>query len=297
MTAPTSHSWVPAYVATGIAWGCSFLFIKYSLGFLTPYGVAFMRCALGALTLLIIAAVTQVALPKDFVVWCHLWVVAMCLNIVPGVLFAVAETRTTSIVAGIVNALTPLTTLFFILVVFRDESMKRYQLLGLAVGLVGVLVVLGVWHGFGSNPWWAVAALLGAVTLYGVSFPYTRRFIIPRHLAPVSLASAQLLLAAITLLPAFLINGMNGHAISPHAAASVLALGIFGSGFAFMWNFRVQAAAGSSVASTVTFLTPVVAVIVGVIFLHEQLTWYEPIGGLVVLLGAAIGQGRLLRAR
>jgi drug/metabolite transporter (DMT)-like permease len=154
---------VPAYVATGIAWGCSFLFIKYSLGFLTPFGVAFMRCALGAVTLLVIAVVTRVALPKEFLVWCHLWVVAMCLNIVPGVLFALAETRTTSIVAGIVNALTPLTTLFFILVVFRDEVIKRYQIVGLAVGLVGVLMVLGVWQGFGSNPWWAVLALLGAV--------------------------------------------------------------------------------------------------------------------------------------
>jgi drug/metabolite transporter (DMT)-like permease len=98
-------------------------------------------------------------------------------------------------------------------------------------------------------------------------------------------------------LPAFLINGMNGHAVTPHAVASVLALGIFGSGFAFMWNFRVQAAAGSSIASTVTFLTPVVAVVVGVIFLHERLTWFEPVGGLVVLLGAAIGQGRMQRVR
>src|SRR5580692_6371673 len=59
-----SRSWVPAYVATGIVWGCSFLFIKYSLGFLTPFGVAFMRCALGALTLVVIAVVRRIALPK-----------------------------------------------------------------------------------------------------------------------------------------------------------------------------------------------------------------------------------------
>ncbi|MGH3733962.1 MAG: DMT family transporter [Acidimicrobiales bacterium] len=295
MTAPTARSWLPFYAATGIVWGCSFLFIKYSLGFLTPFGVAFMRCALGAATLLVTSAVRRVALPREFIVWCHLWVVAMCLNIVPGVLFALAETRTTSILAGIINALTPLTTLFFILVVFREEAMQRHQLVGLGVGLIGVLLILGVWQGFGSNPWWAVVALLGAVTLYGVSFPYTRRFLIKRGIAPVSLASAQLLLAALTLLPAFLVNGMNGHAVSVHAVAGVLALGIFGSGFAFMWNFRVQAAAGSSIASTVTYLSPVVAVIVGVIFLSEPLAWFEPVGGVIVLLGAAIGQGRLER--
>src|ERR1700722_7301785 len=293
MTSAPSRSWLPTYIVLGITWGCSFLFIKYSLGFLTPFGVAFGRCALGALTLVIISLVRRIALPREFIVWCHLWVVAMCLNIVPGVLCAVAETRTTSIVAGIINALTPLTTLFFILVVFRDEKVKRFQLVGLVVGLIGVFLVLGVWQGLGSNPWWAVAALLFAVTLYGVSFPYTRRYLLPRGLAKESMACAQLILAAVTLLPAFAVDGMNHHGVTTHAVLGILALGIFGSGFAFMWNFRVQAAAGSSIASTVTYMSPVVAVIVGVIFVHEPLAWYEPVGGLVVLLGAAIGQGRL----
>jgi drug/metabolite transporter (DMT)-like permease len=289
------RSWLPAYLATGLVWGCSFLFIKLSLGFLTPLGVAFVRCALGAATLVVTAAMMRVRLPREPVVWLHLWVVAMCLNVVPGILFALAETRTTSIVAGIVNALTPLTTLFFMLVVFRDEPMRRHQLVGLAVGLCGVLVVLGVWHGFGRNPWWAVVALLGAVTLYGISFPYSRRYVIPRGLAPVSIASAQVLLASATLLPTFLIDGTNGHALTPKAAFAALGLGIFGSGFAYMWNFRVIAEAGSSIASTVTYLTPIVAVVAGVIFLNEQLTWFEPVGGAIVLFGAAIGQGRLRR--
>ncbi len=290
---PTSRSWLPAYAATGVVWGCSFLFIKYALGFLTPFGVAFARCVLGAVTLLIVATVSRVPLPRERIVWAHLFVVALCLNVVPGVLFALAETRTTSIVAGIINALTPLTALFFILVVFRDDPIKPYQQVGLVIGLAGVLVVFGVWHGFGSNPWWAVVALLGAVTLYGVSFPYSRRYLIPRGLAPVSLASAQLILATLTLLPTFLIDGTNGHGVTSKAIVGVLGLGVFGSGFAFMWNFRVIAAAGSSIASTVTYLTPVVAVIVGMIFLHESLKWFEPVGGAIVLLGAAIGQGRL----
>ncbi|MGA7835307.1 MAG: DMT family transporter, partial [Acidimicrobiales bacterium] len=241
------RSWIPAYLATGLVWGCSFLFIKLSLGFLTPFGVAFVRCALGAATLAIIAALTHVRLPREPIVWMHLWVVAMCLNIVPGILFAVAETRTTSIVAGIINALTPLSTLFFMLVVFRDEPIRHHQLLGLAVGLCGVLVVLGVWQGLGRNPWWAVAALLGSVTLYGISFPYSRRYVIPRGLAPVSLASAQVLLAAATLLPTFLIDGINGHALTVKAVFAALGLGVFGSGFAYMWNFRVIADAGSSI--------------------------------------------------
>jgi drug/metabolite transporter (DMT)-like permease len=296
MPAAPTRSWLWPYLGIGVVWGCSFLFIKVSLDFLTPFGVAFGRCLLGAVTLLVISRVTGVSLPRGRRVWLDLWVVALCLNVLPGILFAVAESRTTSILAGIINGLTPLTALFFIAVVFRDDPVTAHQLVGLGVGLVGVLTVLGVWRGFGTNPWWAVTSLLAAVTLYGVSFPYSRRHLTPLGLAPVSLASAQLVLATATLLPTFLIDGFNGHAPTVRSAGALIGLGVFGSGFAFMWNFRVIHAAGASIASTVTYLTPVVAVVVGVIFLRESLKWYEPVGGLVVLLGAAIGQGRFARS-
>ena len=78
----------------------------------------------------------------------------------------------------------------------------------------------------------------------------------------------------------------------------MLALGIFGSGVAYLWNFKVMQLAGSAIASTVTYLTPLVAIAAGVIFLGEQVTWNEPVGALIVLLGAAIAQERIsLRKR
>jgi drug/metabolite transporter (DMT)-like permease len=73
----------------------------------------------------------------------------------------------------------------------------------------------------------------------------------------------------------------------------MIALGILGSGFAYIWNFKIMTIAGSAIASSVTYLTPVVAVIVGVIFLKERLFWYEPVGALIVLLAVAIGQNRI----
>jgi len=288
-----TRPWHWAYLGIGLVWGCSFLFIKVSLDFLTPVGVAFMRCLLGATTLLIVARVGGHSLPRQRAVWWHLWIVALCLNVVPGVLFALAESRTTSVLAGIINGITPLTALFFIAVVFRDEPVAAHQLVGLGIGLVGVVTVLGVWRGLGTNPWWAVAALLVAVTLYGVAFPYTRRHLTPLGLSHVSLASAQVIVATLTLLPLFLVDGLNGHGATTRGVAGIVCLGVFASGFAYIWNFRVIHAAGSSIASTVTYLTPVVAVVVGVLFLREPLSWFEPVGGAIVLLGAAIGQGRI----
>jgi drug/metabolite transporter (DMT)-like permease len=73
---------------------------------------------------------------------------------------------------------------------------------------------------------------------------------------------------------------------------AMMALGILGSGVAYIWNFQIVERAGSSVASSVTYLTPVVAVFIGWIFLSEDITWHEPVGGAIVILGAAISQGR-----
>ena len=288
-------SWLPAYLALGLVWGCSFIFIKLGLEFLTPFGVAFGRCALGAITLLIVVKLKKIDLPKERSSWRKLWVVAMLLNVVPGILFAYAEVHVTSVLAGIINATTPLATLIVMLIAFRDEKLKSEQVYGLLLGAIGVLVVLGIWQGIGDNQLTGVIALLIAVTCYGISFPYSKRNIIPLGLKPEAAATTQLVMAAITLLPFYLYDGISQDYYRPATFFAMLALGILGSCSSYIWNFSIIAAAGSSIASSVTYLTPVVAVFVGWLFLGETIAWHEPIGALLVILGAAISQGRFNR--
>ncbi|MSZ68706.1 MAG: EamA family transporter [Actinobacteria bacterium] len=289
----SNKSWLPAYIALGVVWGCSFIFIKLGLEFLTPVGVAFGRTSLGALALVAISKFRKISLPTDKKIWAHLWVLAMLLNVVPGVLFALAETHVTSVLAGIINAVTPLMTLSVMMTILREEKPKTYQVLGLLIGFLGVLTVLGAWKGLGSNPISSVLALLAAVTCYGFSYPYSRKFILPHNLQPEAAATAQVSLAAATLLPFYLMDGIARDYYSPGPVLAMIALGVFGSGFAYIWNFQIMVAAGGAIASSVTYVTPVVAVIVGVVFLGESVTWNEPLGGVIVLLGAAISQGRI----
>jgi len=288
-------SWLPAYIALGLVWGCSFIFIKLGLEFLTPFGVAFGRCALGAITLLIVVKIKKIKLPSDKQIWFKLWVVAMLLNVIPGILFAYAEVHVTSVLAGIINAATPLATLVVMLIAFREEKLKVEQIQGLIVGGIGVLVVLGIWQGIGDNQLNGVIALLIAVTCYGISFPYSKRNIIPLGLKPESAAATQLVTASITLLPLYLFDGVSNDYYRVNNVLAMVALGVLGSGFAYIWNFSIIQAAGSSIASTVTYLTPVVAVFVGWLFLGEKIAWHEPAGALLVILGAAISQGRFKR--
>ena len=293
MSKSKSQSWLGLYIALGIVWGCSFIFIKLGLEFLTPFGVAFGRCALGALALLIYLKVKGLSLVRDRKMIGHLWVVALLLNVIPGIFFAWAETEVTSILAGIINAVTPLMTLIAIMLVSRNEKPTAPQIVGLLLGFLGVLTVLGAWKGLGDNPLWAILVLLAAVTCYGFSFPYSRRFILPAQLKPEVMAATQVTLGAITLLPLFLMDGIAKDEYRIGPVLAMIALGVFGSGFAYIWNFTIMRAAGSAIASSVTYVTPVVAVVVGLIFLQEKLHWYEPVGALVVLLGAAIAQGRI----
>lgn len=286
-------SWLPLYLVVGFIWGCSFIFIKGGLEFLTPFGVAFIRCALGAITLYTFAKLKRIELPRGKKALFHIWIVSLLLNVFPGIFFALAETEVTSILAGIINAVTPLMTLIAILLVNRAEKPKSTQIIGLFIGFAGVLIVLGAWNGLDDNPWWAVGILLLAVTCYGFSFPYTRKFVIPLGYKTEAIVSQQLILASFTLLPFYLVDGIakDEYRLSP--VLSMIALGVFGSGFAYLWNFKVMQIAGSAIASSVTYLTPVVAVIVGIIFLGEKITWNEPVGALVVLVGAAIAQERI----
>lgn len=286
--------WIPAYLALGFVWGCSFLFIEKGLTFLTPNGVAFVRCVLGALTLIILLKLKKLHLPRDLSIWFKLWIVSLLLNSIPGVLFATAQQDVTSILAGLINATTPLVTLLVMLAAFKEERVTLNQKFGLIVGAAGILIVFGVWKGLGDNSIAAVMMLLLAVLCYGISFPYTKRTIIPLQLPSEVLATTQLILATITLLPLYILNGSRDNEIKLIPLLAMMVLGVFGSGFAYIWNFKIIKEAGSTIASTVTYITPIIAIFAGLLFLSEPLTWNEPIGGIVVLIGAAIAQDKIV---
>jgi drug/metabolite transporter (DMT)-like permease len=242
--------------------------------------------------LLLIVKVRGIKLPTDPKTWFILWIVSLLLNVFPGFLFAYAQQEVTTVLAGIINAFTPLATLIFIFIFFRSEKIQNQQIVGLAVGGIGVIVVLGIWNGIGTGSGSGVLALFAAITCYGLSYPIIRKYLTPLNLTAEALAAGQVTAGALTLLPFYLINGVASTEYRFGPVLAMMLLGIFGSGFAYIWNFQIVERAGSPVASTVTYLTPVVAVFIGWIFLNENITWHEPVGGAIVILGAAISQGR-----
>jgi drug/metabolite transporter (DMT)-like permease len=213
------------------------------------------------------------------------------MSAIPFALFSFAQQSTTSSLAAIIGATTPIFTLLAILTIYRTEKVTIIATIGLAVGLIGVAITLGIWEGFGQNDPLAIGALVLATISYGIGGPYIRKYVTPMNLSGTSSAAAQVITSAITLLPFYLFTGpLFTGPPSMESLLALLALGVLGSGFAYRLFHDVVKAAGSTVALTVTFTNPVLATIWGILLLGEELHWYEPIGGAVVILGAWLAQ-------
>lgn len=297
MSQAKTTSWIYKFLLLGTIWGSSFLFISFGLDALTPTGIAFWRSAIGALTLLLVLLVLRIKLVRGWSAWVKLWIAGLFMSAMPAVLFGYAQQHVTSALAAILNASTPIFTVIAILIAFRAEKPKPEVLVGLAVGLLGVFVVLGIWNGFGENEPLAIGALILAVTCYGIGSPFLRKYVEPLNLKPEAAVFGQVLTSAITLLPFYLTGALFVGPLGFSSVASMLALGILGTGLAYVMYYRLLAQVGSAIGSAVTYMSPIVGVILGVLLLGEQITWNEPIGAAVILFGAAVAQGRIRLGR
>lgn len=281
-----------------LIWGSSFLFVKVAVQVIPPAYVALGRIAVGAVTLLVVLAVTRQRLPRDPAVWGHSAVVAALVNVAPFMLFSWGEQHVSSVLAGIFNATTPVLAMLVALVALPEERPGRARLVGLPIGFAGVLVVLGVWRGGHGESLAGQLACLAAAGCYALGFPYAKRTLVGRPETVLELSTVQVVIATVEaavaapLLSGGLPTGL-GRWWTPQVAGSVLALGVFCTAIAYLLNYRVIRRAGAVTATMVSYLMPIVSVAAGVLLLGEHLSWNQPVGALVVLLGVAIGQGLL----
>jgi len=295
---PRRAPWQLSYLALAAIWGCSFWWMKVGLSVLTPIQVAAARVVLGFAVLLTASKVTSTPLPRGRATWGHLAVVGAGMTAIPFTLISFGETKLSSVLAGLINSLVPVATLLMVVFAFREERPDAERTAGVALGFGGVLVVLEAWRGVPGGELVGVVSCLGAVACYGFCFPYVRRFLQPTGLRPMQLATGQLATGAAVGLLLLIISQLAG-APFPTAWPSwgvlgaLAGLGVLGSGLAYVLNFAIIGAAGPTVASTVTYVVPIFATIAGVVFLHEQITWAQPVGAGIILLGVAMAQGRL----
>jgi len=294
-TAPASRAPITIqFVLTGIVWGSSFLFMKVALGGLSPAQVVWSRLVLGALALGLFVALRRDRLPRALRTWLHLTVVAVTFCVIPFLIFSWAQQHVSSGLASIYNATTPIMTAVMAWAVFRVEKLKLVQIIGILVGILGVMVIIAPWQGMSAGQSiGAQLAILGATACYGFSLAYMRRFLGDSGVSALVFSFLNIGLAAaimVLLTPVLVITPVH---LDVWIVGSVVLLGFLGTGLAYVWNQNVLRAWGPTRASTVTYITPVVGVTLGILILHEEVSWNEPVGALIVFAGILLTQNRI----
>jgi drug/metabolite transporter (DMT)-like permease len=284
--------WRVRFTALGLIWGFSFLFMKVGNEAFAPLQVTLGRMVFGTAVLAVAVAVKRERLPRGRRTWFHLAVAAFLLNALPFSLFATAEQTIPSMLAGMCNAATPLFSMLVSVVALSEDRPSRQRFAGVGIGFAGVLTVLGVWQGFsGQDPRGTVMALAAAFS-YAVGWAYVRRTLAHTGSSHLSVSAAQLSLGTIQLLLVTPFFTSMPHGYPAKSVLSVLALGALGTGIAFLIQYGLVAEKGPTIGAMVTYLIPIVATAAGALLLGESLSWNEPVGAVVILVGAALTQLR-----
>jgi drug/metabolite transporter (DMT)-like permease len=207
-------------------------------------------------------------------------------------LFAIGEQTVSSSLAGALNATTPLWTLGIGLAARTERQLTPLRVVGLLVGFAGALVILAPWTAPSPGAIGGALACLGAAASYGLSYVYMGRQLAGRGLSPLVLAAAQLTAATGLLLLVTPVAGLQPVQLTPAVLAAISILGALGTGTAYVLNYRLITDEGPTATSTVTYLLPVVAVVLGIVFLGEPAAAHLLIGTGIVLVGIALVQRR-----
>ncbi len=294
-----SKRWLPQYLILSLVWGASFAFTEAGLTITSPLGITATRHAIGALVLIILLVLTgKFILLKNApaILWKRMILVAMLLNVIPGYLFAFAQNHISTVIASIINSATPILTVLMLLIVFRTEPVTRKQVVGIMIGLAGGIIALGIEPGdLGDNDPIGIFAVIGAILCYGFAIPYVRKSITPLSDSSLMLATMQVTIAGVITSSMFgvtvLLGGQSYSEASAWIATQVLILGI-GTGIAYVWHFQLIERAGSAVASTITYPTLLVSLVIGWIILREKFGWEMVIGAVLIVVGSAVTQQR-----
>ena len=284
-------------LALASIWGASFMFIKVGVrGGLAPSTLVLLRLALGALTLapiVLLRVGTQNARRQLRSAAGPLFVTGAVNSAIPIWSLSWAETRIDSGLAAVIQASAPLFTAVLALAFVRSERVRGARLGGLLVGFAGVTLLVGVQpHGKVT----AGLAVVFSALCYAIAALYAARAL--RHVSPLVTALGALTAASLLMLPGGIAQWPTD-VPSAKVLASVLVLGVVGTGFAYVLYYGLLAGPGASYSILVTYLVPAIALGYGVLLLGEPLTVAAVAGLALVLLGVALGTGtvRLRRQR
>lgn len=277
------------FILLGVVWSSSFLWIKIALQEIGPFTLVGFRVFFGLVAMLAIAAFARSQWPRERATWLMLMLLGITNTAVPFVLISWGEIYIESAVASILNSTTPLFTILIAHYFLYDDKMSLPKVLGLILGFVGVLLLLSKdLIAASHNSVLGQAAVLIASLFYAGSSVFARR---TTQDTPASIRVAIPFLAVnLVVWPLAPISDGVRFAMPqlPITWVALLWLGLLGSCAALLMWYYLLHEIGPTRTTLVTYIFPLGGVILGVIFLHESLSWQLAVGALLIISSIAV---------
>lgn len=280
-------------ILLGAIWGCSFLFNAVLIRELGPLWVSAARVGIGALGCWAVFVAMRKPLPREPLLYLQLLFLGVLGYAIPFALFPVSQIHLASGVTAIINALTPITTVIVSHFWPGGERATWLKSAGVVAGFGGAAILaLPALQSGGTSQLWAIGACILATLCYAISLNYTRRF---AKIDPTTIATLALTGAAIVVIPvAFVVHGAPVITrIETWGAA--LGIGLLATTIAFLIMYRILPRIGATNFTTVTFIAPVSAIILGVTLLGETILPTHFLGMAAIFLGLLLIDGRIVR--
>ena len=275
-----------------VFWGLAFFLIAVGLRGFPPLTLVVIRLAVGAAALYPLMRWQGGRLPTEGAWWARFAALALMGNLIPFSLISWAETRITSGQAGLLMALMPISTILLAHLFVAHEQLTSRRLSGIALGFVGVGILVGAdaVSSLGGGQLIAQLAVILATLAYAVNAVYTKRL---PTIDTLVVATGSLIIGTLMLAPiALIIEQPWHHAPSLDAVSAVVVLGVFSTGLATWVYFRVVSDCGPGFLSIINYMIPAVAYVAGVLFLGEPAEWSQFAGLLVICAGIFLSQAR-----
>jgi drug/metabolite transporter (DMT)-like permease len=279
-------------IVMALLWGPSFLFMKVAVEEIPPVTMIAVRLSLAAIVLYAVLRSQGRTLPKWGPIWKDFTIMGLFSNALPFVLLSWGEQFIDSALAAILIGTTPIFTVILAHLFTADDHLTPAKIVGLTLGFGGLVVLVSpaLMAGVEATTWGLLAAVLAAAS-YGAGIVYGQQRL--RGLPPLVGPTAQVMTAALLLLPlSFLIERPYAIPVpSWTTLGSLLGLALLGTALAYIVYYRTMERTSATVLSTVTYIVPVVATILGVVVLKEQLDWNAYLGFGMILLGVMVVNG------
>lgn len=282
-------------ILLGAVWGCSFLFNAILIREISPLWVAAGRVTIGAAICWVYFFATRRTLPGDWRIYAQLLVLGILNYAIPFSLFPYAEQTVASSIVGVINGLTPMSTVIVSQLWPGGEKATWNKVVGVIIGFVGAFILALPSLGVGASAQvLGLLAALGATLCYALTLNYARRF---KGIDSAAVATCSLTAAALVSIPiALLFTGMPV-ITRAETWAALFGIAAFSTSFSFLLVYWLLPKVGATNLSLNTFITPISAILLGVLVLHERFEAAHIIGILVIFTGLIFMDGRLVRRR